>query len=157
MQRIAALLLLRVFPRYLFGLIRLYVGKTEVARTMAKLLNALGLLSLNKVVETSALGITGEYVGQSKKKVQDKMEEARGGVLFIDEAYAWSTSSYGPESQAELVRLMTDVRYEVGGRLINIKPNCILHHAPLARVHDALVCRLPLSSLLPDTRRKWRT
>ena len=83
---------------------------------MAKLLNALGLLTLNRVVETSALNLTGEYTGHSKKKVQDKMAEARGGVLFIDEAYTLDTSSFGIEAQAELIQLMSDPQYKVGGQ-----------------------------------------
>ena len=139
--------------------VNLVVGKTEVARTMAKLLNALGLLLLNKVVETSALAITGEYVGHSKKKVQDAMAEARGGVLFIDEAYAWKDSSFGHESQAELVQLMTDARYEVCDQLV-LSPyhtaHSILHHVHFAFVHDTHVCRHPLLSLSPDTQRKWK-
>jgi len=45
-------------------------GKTTVARKMAKLMNALGLLATDRIVETSALDLTGEFVGASKKKVQ---------------------------------------------------------------------------------------
>ena len=89
-------------------------GKTTVARKMAELMNALGLLATHRIVETSALDLTGEYVGQSKKKVQEAMDAARGGVLFIDEAYALGgEDKYCKDAQDTLVQLMTDVRYKV--------------------------------------------
>jgi AAA+ superfamily predicted ATPase len=89
-------------------------GKTTVARKMAALLHSFGLLPTDKLVETSALDLTGEFVGQSKSKMQEKMDEARGGVLFIDEAYELGAGSYGCEVMTKLVQLLTDVRYEVG-------------------------------------------
>lgn len=89
-------------------------GKTTVARKMAALLHSFGLLPTDKLVETSALDLTGEFVGQSKSKMQEKMDEARGGVLFIDEAYELGVGSYGSDVMTKLVQLLTDQRYEVG-------------------------------------------
>jgi AAA+ superfamily predicted ATPase len=89
-------------------------GKTTVARKMAALLHSFGLLPTDKLVETSALDLTGEFVGQSKSKMQEKMDEARGGVLFIDEAYELGVGSYGNDVMTKLVQLLTDERYEVG-------------------------------------------
>lgn len=87
---------------------------------MAKLMNALGLLATHRIVETSALDLTGEYVGQSKKKVQEAMDAARGGVLFIDEAYALGgEDKYCKDAQDTLVQLMTDVRYKVRDPLLH--------------------------------------
>ena len=96
---------------------------------MAKLMNALGLLATHRIVETSALDLTGEYVGQSKKKVQEAMDAARGGVLFIDEAYALGgEDKYCKDAQDTLVQLMTDVRYKVRDPLV------ALAHGELIRV-----------------------
>ena len=89
-------------------------GKTTVARKMAALLHSFGLLPTCHLVETSALDLTGEFVGQSKSKMQEKMDEARGGVLFIDEAYELGAGSYGNEVMTKLVQLLTDERYQVG-------------------------------------------
>ena len=51
---------------------------------MAKLMNALGLLATHRIVETSALDLTGEYVGQSKKKVQEAMDSLKGVGVASD-------------------------------------------------------------------------
>ena len=91
-------------------------GKTTVARKMAALLHSFGLLPTSNLVETSALDLTGEFVGQSKSKLQEKMDEARGGVLFIDEAYELGVGSFGNEIMTKLVQLLTDERYQVGAQ-----------------------------------------
>ena len=58
-------------------------GKTTVARILGRILFGLGLLGSNRIVETSALELTGEYVGQTKNKVLNQLDEAKGGLLFI--------------------------------------------------------------------------
>jgi AAA+ superfamily predicted ATPase len=61
-------------------------GKTTVARVFAKILNRLDLLATDTLIQSSAVDLTGEYVGHTKKKVQTVLGQAKGGVLFIDEA-----------------------------------------------------------------------
>ena len=89
-------------------------GKTTVARKMAALLHSFGLLPTSNLVETSALDLTGEFVGQSKSKMQEKMDEARGGVLFIDEAYYLyrpeNERDYGQEAIEILLQVMENQR-----------------------------------------------
>ena len=87
-------------------------GKTTVARVVAEILFRLGLVNRRKAVETSGLDLTGEFLGQTKKKVQEKLDEARGGVLFIDEAYELGKSMYGQEAVTTLVAAMTDPQYK---------------------------------------------
>ena len=58
-------------------------GKTTVARLMADMLYATGIIASDMIVETSGLDMTGSYTGQTKDKVRKLMDEARGGVLFI--------------------------------------------------------------------------
>ncbi len=90
-------------------------GKTTVARLYGQMLNALGLLSKGHLVETDRSGLVGGYVGQTAIKVDEKIKEALGGVLFIDEAYALSKGSdvqwdYGEEAIAILLKRMEDFR-----------------------------------------------
>ena len=62
-------------------------GKTTVARHVARLFHALGIIRRNHVTEIMTADLLGEYVGQTAPKVERVLKRARGGVLFIDEAY----------------------------------------------------------------------
>jgi hypothetical protein len=93
-------------------------GKTTVASKMAKMLNAFGVLASDHVVVTTALDLTGEYIGQSKKVIEGKMEEARGGVLFIDEAYKLGEGSYGSEVMVKLLGMLTEPEYNNGKTIV---------------------------------------
>ncbi|GMF43657.1 unnamed protein product [Phytophthora fragariaefolia] len=86
-------------------------GKTTVARVMAEILHGMGVLATTKLVETSGLDLTAEFVGQTKKKVTDKLGEAKGGLLFIDEAYELGEGKFGEEAMTTLVAAMTDLSY----------------------------------------------
>ena len=89
-------------------------GKTEVARIIAGILHENGLLRTNKVVETDRSGLVAGYVGQTALKTAEKIDEAMGGVLFIDEAYSLvqggTGSDYGHEAVSTLIKAMEDYR-----------------------------------------------
>ena len=88
-------------------------GKTTVARIVARLYGALGLVQRGHIVETSRADLIAGYVGQTALKVQEVVRSAIGGVLFIDEAYALSdgnSQDFGGEAVATLVKLMEDNR-----------------------------------------------
>ena len=93
-------------------------GKTEVARILSRILHDAGVLDEAKLVETDAHGLIGKYVGETGPKTEKKVNEAMGGVLFIDEAYALTesanglqnASSYGAEAIAVLLKEMEDKR-----------------------------------------------
>lgn len=70
-------------------------GKTTVARLLSKIYCALGVLSKGHMVEVDRSGMVAGYMGQTALKVKQVVDKAKGGVLFIDEAYA--LSNHGPE------------------------------------------------------------
>jgi stage V sporulation protein K len=88
-------------------------GKTEVARQVGKLLYSVGLLRRGHVIEASKKGLVGQYVGETPKLVQQKFDDARGGVLFVDEAYTLDDGQFGKEAIETLMKLMEDFRDDV--------------------------------------------
>ena len=89
-------------------------GKTTVARIMAKIYRALGIVEKGQPVETDRGGLIAEYVGQTAIKTGAVIDAALGGVLFIDEAYAITEgdgrNGYGGECIATLLKRMEDDR-----------------------------------------------
>lgn len=93
-------------------------GKTEVARILSRILYDAGVLDEAKLIETDAHGLIGKYVGETAPKTLAKINDAMGGVLFIDEAYSLAggttanggATSYGEEAIAVLLKEMEDRR-----------------------------------------------
>jgi SpoVK/Ycf46/Vps4 family AAA+-type ATPase len=88
-------------------------GKTTVAQMMGRLYRKMGLLSKGHVHEVDRVDLVGEYIGQTAPKVKEAIEKARGGVLFIDEAYALArsqddTKDFGREVVEILVKEMSN-------------------------------------------------
>ncbi|WP_240769533.1 AAA family ATPase, partial [Nocardioides sp.] len=85
-------------------------GKTTVARLVAGIYRALGLLSKGQLVEVDRSELVAGYLGQTAQKTAEVVRSAEGGVLFIDEAYALSGDQYGKEAIDTLVKEMEDKR-----------------------------------------------
>jgi len=93
-------------------------GKTTVARIIAKIYKALGVLERGHVVEVDREGLVAGYVGQTASKTAEKIEEAMGGILFIDEAYALANkgggNDFGQEAIQVILKRMEDQRGKFG-------------------------------------------
>lgn len=89
-------------------------GKTTVARIVGHIYKQIGLLSKGHFVEVSRTDLIAGYQGQTALKVKSVIEKARGGVLFIDEAYSITendhSDSYGRECLTELTKALEDYR-----------------------------------------------
>lgn len=89
-------------------------GKTTVARILSKIYHGLGVLSKGHLVEVDRSGLVAGYMGQTGEKVMEVVEKAKGGVLFIDEAYALSSGKqegdFGQEAVDILNKAMEDYR-----------------------------------------------
>ena len=91
-------------------------GKTVVARLFSEILYNNKIIQENKLVEVGRTDLVGEYVGQTAPKVRKAFDDARGGVLFIDEAYSLTPSSerdFGNEAISALIQEMENRRDEV--------------------------------------------
>lgn len=89
-------------------------GKTTVARLLAQIYHELGILSKGQLIEVDRSGLVGGYVGQTAIKTQGVIQQALGGVLFIDEAYTLArgndSNDYGQEAIDTILKAMEDRR-----------------------------------------------
>lgn len=89
-------------------------GKTTVARIVGRVYKQIGLLSKGHFVEVSRTDLIAGYQGQTALKVKKVIDDAKGGVLFIDEAYSITendhSDSYGRECLTELTKALEDYR-----------------------------------------------
>ncbi len=89
-------------------------GKTTVARILAEIYRCMGVLSQGQLVEVDRSGLVKGYVGQTAVSVMEVVSRAKGGVLFIDEAYTLvvnkSEGDFGQEAVDTLLKAMEDQR-----------------------------------------------
>jgi len=87
-------------------------GKTTVARLLGKIFKAMGILENGHVIEVDRTGLVGQYIGETAQKTEKVINEAIGGILFIDEAYtlkkAGNQQDFGQEAIDILLKRMED-------------------------------------------------
>lgn len=90
-------------------------GKTTVARLLAKIYQKLGLLEKGQLVEVDRANLVAGHVGQTALKTKEKIDEAMGGILFIDEAYTLvkEGADFGQEAIDTLLKAMEDSRDKI--------------------------------------------
>lgn len=92
-------------------------GKTTVARLLAQIYKAMGVLPQGQLVEVDRAGLVAGFVGQTALKTAQVLESAIGGILFIDEAYALtpgdSPNDFGREAIEVLLKGMEDHRQDL--------------------------------------------
>ena len=126
-------------------------GKTTVARLYAELLQNVGLLPSDRVIETDRSGLVGEFVGQTDKKTKEVIKSADGGVLFIDEAYALNDrygnqKGFGEEATDALVKEMEDRRESLVVILAGYKDPMM----DFISINPGLKSRIPMIIEFPD-------
>jgi hypothetical protein len=92
-------------------------GKTTVARKVGQIFKQLGILSKGHLIETDRAGLVAGYLGQTAIKTREVLDNANGGILFIDEAYTLcqdnSQDQYGQEATDTILKYMEDNRGDV--------------------------------------------
>lgn len=94
-------------------------GKTTVARLLSKVYKGMGILEKGHLVEADREALVAGYIGQTAAKTKAKLDEALGGILFIDEAYSLagrdlSDNDFGNEAIATVLKYMEDHRGKIG-------------------------------------------
>ncbi|USG65692.1 AAA family ATPase [Brevibacillus ruminantium] len=124
-------------------------GKTTVARLIARILKAMELLPQGQLVEVSRQDLVGQYVGSTAPKTMAKVNEALGGVLFIDEAYTLARSdhdTFGLEAIDTIVKAMEDHR----DNLVVVLAGYTQEMEGFLRTNPGLRSRFPFIVEFPD-------
>lgn len=124
-------------------------GKTTIARLVAKILFEMEILSSDKLIETDRSSLVAGYVGQTAEKTIEILEQARGGVLFIDEAYSLANcneNDYGQEAIDTIVKYMEDYRDD----LVVILAGYTKEMHRFFEMNSGLLSRFPVNIEFPD-------
>src|SRR5699024_6082420 len=90
-------------------------GKTTVARILGRLLYETGVIATNTFIEVTRKDLVSPYIGETAQMTQKVLDESKGGILFIDEAYALhneSATDHGKEAIDTILTFMEDHRHD---------------------------------------------
>ncbi len=92
-------------------------GKTTVARLLSRLYRSIGVLKKGTLLEVDRSGLVAGYVGQTALKTMEAVKKARGGILFVDEAYSLvpegAGNDFGQEAISTILKAMEDMREDL--------------------------------------------
>ena len=126
-------------------------GKTTVAMLMGKVFHAMGLLSKGDVVKVDRASLVGEYIGQTEKNVSGILKQARGNVLFVDEAYAlFSDKDDSRDYGKRVVETLLSVLAEPNPDILVIFAGYKEDIERLMSMNDGLKGRFPHEFFFPD-------
>ncbi|RAV19453.1 stage V sporulation protein K [Paenibacillus contaminans] len=124
-------------------------GKTTVARLIGRILKSLGLLPQGQLIEVARQELVGQYVGSTAPKTMARVNEALGGVLFIDEAYTLARhdhDTFGTEAIDTIVKAMEDHR----DNLVVVLAGYTQEMETFLRSNPGLRSRFPFIVEFPD-------
>lgn len=119
-------------------------GKTTVARLIGEIYHEMGLLSRGHTVETNRAKLIGEFIGQTEQRANAAIAEARGGVLFIDEAYTLVREDDSRDFGKEVIHALMTVLSEPNPDLIVVLAGYDAQMQALFRLNPGLKDRFPL-------------
>ena len=127
-------------------------GKTTIARKFGEVLNAIGALPTGQFVEISGKDFIGRYLGDSEENVRKYVNQAMGGVLFVDEAYALNTqyadgqAGYGGDAVNALMTLLENRK----GEFVCIMAGYTKEMGEFIRMNPGLPRRMNVTIEFPD-------
>lgn len=119
-------------------------GKTTVAKLIGEMYHEMGLLTSGHTIETNRSKLVGRYIGETEDKVNGIIESARGGVLFIDEAYTLVHEDDPRDFGAEVLNTLLTVLSEPNPNLIIIFAGYEDKMKKLLSFNEGLLDRFPL-------------
>lgn len=120
-------------------------GKTTVAKLVGQMYHEMGLLSKGHTIETCRTHLVGEYIGETEKHMKEVIQEARGGVLFIDEAYTLIHSEEDSKDFGkEVIHALLTVLSEPNPDMIVILAGYENKMQQLLQINPGLQDRFPL-------------
>lgn len=126
-------------------------GKTTVAKLIGQMYHQMGFLSSGHTIETCRTKLVGEYIGETEKRIRQTIEEARGGVLFIDEAYTLiTTKEETTDFGKEVIHALLTVLSEPNPDMIIILAGYEDKMRQMLRTNPGLQERFPLQFYFDD-------
>lgn len=125
-------------------------GKTTVAKLLGKICHALGLLSRDSVVFADRSTIVGRYIGETEEIMKRLLEEAKGGVLFIDEAYTLCSRGDERDFGRHAVECLLDVLSQKNPDMMVVFAGYEKEMDALMQMNPGLVGRFPYRFNFPD-------
>lgn len=124
-------------------------GKTTVARLLGPVFREMGALKEGHLVEVERADLVGEYIGHTAQRTRQLVKKARGGILFIDEAYSLGRGGdkdFGKEAIDLLVKAMEDMKDD----LVLILAGYRHEMNRFLQINPGLRSRFPLHLTFPD-------